>query len=99
MQEEASKEKKPHYSNIKASALSRINFPTVMSSITIKQMRESIENDVKTMRSLGYNNKHDDDLVAAKEWHTYQVSMMLKFYYMGEDIRIPDPEKYFPKQI
>lgn len=92
-------ETKKTYSSFQASALSRINFPISLDTLSATQIRDMVKDDLKVVKALEYYKVSDEDLVNAKEWHTYQISIMLRMYYLGEDLRVFDKEKYFPKEI
>ncbi len=62
-------------------------------------LREYVKNDIDTYRSIDYSKYTPELLVAAKEWHTWQVCIMLKLYKMGDKIFISDKEEIFPDEI
>ena len=43
--------------------------------------------------------KANDDQLDEKEWHTWQVSMLLKLYKFNQEFYIPHPKEIFPKSI
>ncbi len=62
-------------------------------------IRESIKDDIDTFHSLGYATMSQEELVAAKEWHTWQVSIMLEMFKMNEKVLVADKAEIFPKFI
>jgi PAS domain S-box-containing protein len=73
--------------------------PKGVDVLNLEQLKELVRDEVDTFTSIEYSIKTQEELIAAKEWHTWQVSLMLKFYYSGGKLFIPDKEKYFPQFI
>lgn len=73
--------------------------PLVVDEMSRDDLREDVKGDIETFQSLGYVEYPKEDLIAAKEWHSWQVSKMLKLYKMGDRIFIPEKDSIFPEAI
>lgn len=76
-----------------------LTFPKEIDEMNRDTLREYVKNDIDTFESIGYKDFTKDQLIAAKEWHTWQVSIMLQLYKMGDSIFIPEKENIFPESI
>lgn len=76
-----------------------LTFPKEIDDMSRDDLRKHVKNDIDTFESIGYVNLTKDQLIAAKEWHSWQVSIMLQMYKMGETIFIAEKENIFPESI
>lgn len=76
-----------------------LDFPKEVDEMSRDSLRKAVKNDIHTFFSVGYSSFTKDQLIAAREWHTWQVSMMLQLYKMGDKIFVSEKENIFPEAI
>lgn len=83
----------------KKHSISSLGLPMEIENMTRDQLRKSVRDDINTFHSVNYTALSKDELIAAKEWHTWQVCIMLKLYKMGDKLFISNKEEIFPVAI
>ncbi len=68
------------------------NFIENFDSSTITSM---VKEEVATFKSLNYKDKRDDEL-KTKEYHSFQIGIILKFFKLEYDLRLNDSKDIFP---
>jgi len=78
--------------------LLKVNLPNVVDRLSKKELRELAKEELSTYKALDYKNKLLKDMVKP-EWHSWQVSIIIKMYKEDMDIFMPNYENYFPKEL
>ncbi len=78
--------------------LLKVNLPLVVKKLNKKELRLLAQDELKTYKALDYKNKLLKDMVDL-EWHTWQVSVIIKMYKEEMDIYLPDYQNIFPKEL
>lgn len=73
--------------------------PKGIDGLNADELKVQARDEVDTFTSIEYTSKTQEELIAAKEWHTWQVAILLKFYKIGGKLFIPEKDKYFPDCI
>ena len=60
-------------------ATTKLNTPAGVQQMDLALLREIVTHNIKTYKSLGYSHKNISTL-AAKEWHSWQVSVNVKIF-------------------
>jgi hypothetical protein len=78
--------------------LIKVNLPAVVQRLRQDELRELAREELSTYKALGYKNKLLKDMVDI-QWHTWQVSVIIKMYKEDMDIFFPNYKDIFPKEL
>jgi len=78
-----------------AMSIEDISLPNALMNLDPEEIKNMIEKEVSTFKSLGYNNKTLDQL-KINEYHSYQIGMMLRYIKEERVFLIADIEKIIP---
>ena len=78
-------------------SMQHIDLPKGIEKIPKEQLSGIVSKMLRVYEKLEYNqNVHD---FSKAQWHTWQVSMILKMYKSGLDLFISNPDRIFPKDF
>ncbi len=75
-----------------------IELPSSISQIDSEEVRELIKNELDVYKSLGYKDKPLDQL-KVKEYHSYQIGLMLKYIKDEKIYIIPKIDDVLPSFV
>jgi len=81
-----------------AMSIEDISLPNALMNLDPEDIKNMIEKEVATFKSLGYYNKTLDQL-KINEYHSYQVGMMLRYIKEERVFLIADIEELIPSFI
>ena len=81
-----------------AMSIEDISLPNALMNLDPEEIKNMIEKEVSTFKSLGYNNKTLDQL-KINEYHSYQIGMMLRYIKEERVFLIADIEELIPSFI
>ena len=74
-----------------------IELPKQVESISKREIPSVVSKIFRVYEKLDYKTNVREFTKA--QWHTWQVSLMLKMYKSGQDMFIPNPEAVFPEEL
>lgn len=81
-----------------AMSIEDISLPAALMNLDIEDVKNMIEQEVSTYKSLGYKNKTLDQLKAI-EYHSYQIGLMLRFIKEDRVFLMPTIDEFMPSFI
>ncbi len=75
-----------------------LNLPDFIDTFNPDILSSMVREELSTFKSLGYKDKPLERL-ERKEYHSFQVGIILKFFLLENDLFITDKEDIFPKFI
>jgi len=81
-----------------AMSIEDISLPNALMNLDPEEIKNMIEKEVSTFKSLGYKNKTLDQL-KINEYHSYQIGMMLRYIKEERVFLIADIEELIPSFI
>ena len=81
-----------------AMSIEDISLPNALMGLDIEDIKNMIEKEVATFKSLGYINKTLDQL-KINEYHSYQIGIMLRYIKEERVFLISNIEKIIPNFI
>ena len=81
-----------------AMSIEDISLPNSLMELDIEDVKNMIEKEVSTFKSLGYNNKTLDQL-KINEYHSYQIGVMLRYIKEERVFLIPTIDELVPSFI
>jgi len=81
-----------------AMSIEDISLPNSLMELDIEDVKNMIEKEVSTFKSLGYKNKTLDQL-KINEYHSYQIGLMLRYIKEERVFLIPKIDELVPSFI
>ena len=81
-----------------AMSIEDISLPNALMNLDPEDIKNVIEKEVATFKSLGYKNKTLDQL-KINEYHSYQIGMMLRYIKEERVFLIADIEELIPSVV
>jgi len=81
-----------------AMSIEDISLPSTLMSLDIESVKNIIEDEIGTYRSLGYINKTLDHL-KINEYHSFQIGIMLRYIKEDRVFLIPKIDEIMPSFI
>jgi len=78
-------------------SIKELSLPMQISIMDQELVRDIVKGHLRTFKKLDYHQS--DDRINKKEWHSWQISIMLKFYKYDMDLFVPNPKEIFPEYI
>ncbi len=81
-----------------AMSIEDISLPNSLMNLDVEDIKNMIEKEVATFKSLGYKNKTLDQL-KINEFHSYEIGLMLRFIKEDRVFLIPNIDEIIPSFI
>lgn len=74
-----------------------IELPKQVESISKREIHGIVSKILRVYEKLDYNTNKGEFMKA--QWHTWQVSLIMKLYKAGQGLHVYNPEKIFPVEL
>jgi len=81
-----------------AISIDDIKLPTIYNQYDASRINVEIKTELKAYKSLGYRFKKENELLK-KEYHSFQIGMILKAIKIGLDVKTPKDSDFFGNNI